>query len=307
MTATTRHLAAQLRAASDALDDISIDIGHTHISLATALWMVAVMLIAFAGARVFASLARWLLRRVRGLDLAQQVLGEKLVTLVVWTLAFFVTIDTLGISLTAFTVFSGAFGLAIGFGMQATAGNMISGMILLMDRSIKPGDVIAVTSGTTQTTGVVNRIGIRAISVTGLDNREYLIPNQNLMTGQVENWSYSSRQLLVSVPVSIAHGSDIDQVEDLLLQAMRQAPRVLADPPPGVMLASLGPSAIEMSAYCWINDPENGTAGVRSDILKNAWHLFRDNGVEIPHPQQDLHLRDSDGLRRLTAALGGAE
>lgn len=303
MNATTRHLAAQLRALSDTLDDISIDIGHTHVSLATALWMVVVVVIAFAGARVGAGIARWLLRRARGLDLAQQVLGEKLVTLAVWTFAFFITIDTLGISLTAFTVFSGAFGLAVGFGMQATAGNMISGMILLMDRSIKPGDVIAVTSGSTQTTGVVNRIGIRAISVTGLDNREYLIPNQNLMTGQVENWSYSSRQLIVTVPVNIAYGSDIDTVEALLLKAVEQCPRALADPPPGVLLSSLGPSGIEMAVYCWINDPENGTVGVRSDILKAAWHLFRDSGIEVPHPQQDLHLRASDGLHALAEAL----
>jgi small-conductance mechanosensitive channel len=314
MNAATRHINAHINAVNarlhdlvDALDDISIDIGKYHISLASAIWMVLVVVLALVGARVAVSISRRLLRRAKGLDSAQKSLGEKLITLVVWTFAFFAAIDTLGISLTAFTVFSGAFGLAIGFGLQTTMGNMIAGIILLMDRSIKPGDVIAVTSGSTTTMGVVNRIGIRAISVTTLDNREYLIPNQNLMTSQVENWSYSSRQVAVSIPISIAYGSDIDLVEALLLEAAATAPRVLADPPPSVILSTLGSSAIEMSVSCWINDPENGIGSIRSSVLKNAWHLFRERGVEIPFPQQDVHLRDSDGLRRLAQMLSHSE
>jgi len=306
MNSASRHLNAHLVAVNsrvhdfvDSLDDISIDVGKYHISLANAIWMAMVVALALAGARVATSISRRLLRRVKGLDGAQVSLGEKLITLAVWTFAFFATVDTLGISLTAFTVFSGAFGLAIGFGLQTTAGNMIAGIILLMDRSIKPGDVIAVTSGSTTTMGVVNKIGIRAISVTTLDNREYLIPNQNLMTSQVENWSYSSRRVSVSIPISIAYGSDIDLVEALLLEAAAAVPRVLEDPPPSVILSTLGPSGIEMSVSCWINDPENGIGWIRSEVLKNAWHLFRERGVEIPFPQQDVHLRDSDGLRRL--------
>jgi len=317
MTSTARHLAAGERAVNahihainaqihdwaNTLDDISIDIGRYHISLANALWMVAVVVLAAAAARVAGSVARHLLRRFKGLDSAQTSLGEKLITLAVWTFAFFATVDTLGISLTAFTVFSGAFGLAIGFGLQTTAGNLIASIILLLDRSIKPGDVIAVTSGNTTTMGVVNKIGIRAISVTTLDNREYLIPNQNLMTSQVENWSYSSRRVAVSIPISVAYGSDIDLVEALLIEAAEAVPRVLPDPPPSVLLVTLGHGAIEMAVSCWIEDPENGIGAIRSAVLKNAWHLFRERGVEIPNPQQDVHLRDSDGIRRLAQSL----
>ena len=317
MNSSTRHLDAPMHVAkahfnavnsqlhdwADALDDISIDLGKYHISLANAIWMVMVIVIAMVGARVAGSVARRLLRRIKGLDSAQSSLGEKLITLVVWTFAFFATVDTLGISLTAFTVFSGAFGLAIGFGFQPTAGNLIASIILLLDRSIKPGDVIAVTSGSTTTMGVVNKIGIRAISVTTLDNREYLIPNQNLMTSQVENWSYSSRRVAVSIPISVAYGSDIDLVEALLLEAAADVPRVLDDPSPSVVLVTLGPSAIEWSISAWIIDPENGIGAIRSAVLKNAWHLFRERGVEIPYPQQDVHLRDSDGIRRLAQAL----
>ena len=317
MSTTTRHLnagmhvvnahlnavSAQLRDWADALDDISIDVGKYHISLANAIWMAAVVVVALVGARVAGSVARRLLRRIKGLDSAQTSLGEKLITLVVWTFAFFATVDTLGISLTAFTVFSGAFGLAIGFGLQTTAGNLIASIILLLDRSIKPGDVIAVTSGSATTMGVVNKIGIRAISVTTLDNREYLIPNQNLMTSQVENWSYSSRRVALTIPISVAYGSDIDLVEALLLESAAGVSRVLTDPPPSVLLVTLGPSAIEMAVSVWIIDPENGVGNIRSAVLKQAWHLFRERGVEVPYPQQDVHLRDSDGIRRLAQAL----
>jgi len=306
MNTATKHLSVQMRAVYDALDDISIDIGHYHVSLANAIWMALVIFAALAFARFGGQMARRLLRRLPNLDAAQRVLGEKLVTLLIWAFAFFSAVDALGISLTAFTVFSGAFGLAIGFGLQKTFGNMIAGIILLLDRSIKPGDVIAVSSGGTNTMGVVNKIGIRAVSVTTLDNREYLIPNEILMTSQVENWSYSSRRVSVSIPISVAYDSDIAQVETLLLQAAGKIERVLSDPPPSVVVVALGASAIDMSVSVWINDPENGIGSIRSAVLKNAWALFRENKVEIPFAQQDLHLRESEPLRQLMQLLAKA-
>ncbi len=298
-----RHLNARLHDVIAALDDISIDVGRYHVSLATAIWMLLVIVAAFGLSQIGGRIARRLVRGMSGLDTAQISLGEKLVTLAIWAFAFFVAVDMLGISLTAFTVFSGAFGLAIGFGLQKTFGNMIAGIILLLDRSIKPGDVIAVSGGAGNSMGVVNKIGIRAVSVTTLDNREYLIPNEILMTSQVENWSYSSHEVALSIPISVAYGSDIDLVEALLIEAAAAVPRVLKEPPATVQLTSLAPGAIEMLVSCWINDPEQGIGNIRSAVLKNAWHLFRERGVEIPVAQQDVHLRDSDGLRHLADVL----
>src|SRR3546814_9934283 len=139
------------------------------------------------------------------LFLSQRVLFQKLATLAIIAVGFFVGIDLLGIDLTALAVFSGAFGLAVGFGMQKTLGNLISGLILLMDRSIKPGDVIVVG----ETFGWVNRIGMRAVSVLTRDGKEYLIPNVNLMTETVENWSHTSRNVRLHVPVRVAYVCDI--------------------------------------------------------------------------------------------------
>lgn len=285
------------------LNRIGFDVGTYHISVWGALRIIIVLVLVFAFAQIVGKLARRMFRRIDRLDRTQQVLGEKIATIVVWALAFFIGIDVLGISLTALTVFSGAFGLAIGFGLQKTFGNLIAGIILLMDRSIKPGDVIAVSDGKGMTFGEVKKIGIRAVSVTTRDNREYLIPNEILMTTQVENWSYSSREVAIQIPVGVAYGSDLEQVEKLLLEAVSSVPRVLSFPSPGVLLGAFGPNSIDMVVVAWIDDPEGGVGNVKSDILMAVWRLFRDNSVVIPFPQQDLNLKDSEGLRILAEAL----
>ena len=256
----------------------------------------------------FARLGSWLAKKLfthlTKLDATQQLLGEKLVSVGVWALAILVGIDVLGIDLTALAVFSGAFGLAIGFGLQKTFGNLIAGIILLMDRSIKPGDVIAVSDAAgVQSFGQIRRIGIRAVSVTTRDQKEYLIPNENLMINQVENWSYSSRNVRVQIPVGISYSADIAKAEDLMLEAARAAKRVLAAPPPTVWLDAYGDSSVNFVIHCWIADPEEGIGNIRSEVLKKLWWLLKDNDIEIPFPQRDLNLRDGEALRALMDAL----
>lgn len=297
----------QVGRAVKALNSIGFDLGTYHISVWGALRIVIVVILMIACARLLGRLARRMFRRIASLDRTQQLLGEKIATIVVWGISFFVAIDILGISLTALTVFSGAFGLAIGFGLQKTFGNLIAGIILLMDRSIKPGDVITVSDGKVNSFGEVKKIGIRAVSVTTRENREYLIPNEILMTQQVENWSYSSREVSINIPIGVAYGSDLDKVEKLLLEAASSTPRVLAFPSPGVLLSGFGASSIDMTMVVWINDPESGVGNVRSDVLWRVWRLFKEHGVEIPFPQQDVNLKDSVGLRALAAAVGTRE
>lgn len=299
MNAVKQQIAEGIRR----LNDIGFDIGNYHISVWGALRIVLVMVLVFVLAQLLSKLARRMFRRIESLDRGQQLLGEKIASIAVWALAILIGIDVLGISLTALTVFSGAFGLAIGFGLQKTFGNLIAGIILLMDRSIKPGDVIAVSDGKGNSFGEVKKIGIRAVSVTTRDNREYLIPNENLMTSQVENWSYSSREVAINIPIGVAYGSDLDAVEKLLLEALRSTSRVLSFPSPGVLLSAFGPNSIDMTMVVWIDDPESGVGNVRSDVLWKVWRLFREHGIEIPFPQQDVHLKDSEGLRRLADAL----
>ena len=274
----------------DTLDKLAVQVGHTRVSLWDLMVVFVVIALVITIAWASSRLTSRLLARARHLDLTQRLLIEKMAGLLIWAIAILVGIDVLGIDLTALTVFSGAFGLAVGFGLQKTFGNLIAGLILLMDRSIKPGDVIAVNSGKDVAVGQVKKIGIRAVSITTRDQIEYLIPNENLMTSQVENWSYSSRDVRVKVPVSVAYGTDIDRAEALMLQAARAVSRVHNDPAPSAWLKAFGDNAIEFEIQCWIDDPEEGVGNVRSDVLKQVWHLFRENGVEIPFPQRVLHM-----------------
>jgi len=287
------------------LDRIGFDVGSFRISVYSALTIAAVIV----GVIILARLGTWLARRffgrIKRLDGAQRLLGEKLASIIIWLLVAMLGIDILGIDLTALAVFSGALGLAVGFGLQKTFGNLIAGIILLMDRSIKPGDVIAVNDGVSNTVGQVKKIGIRAVSVTTRDRKEYLIPNENLMVNQVENWSYSSREVRVQVPVGVSYGCDIELAEQLMLQAAKDSPRILSSPPTTVWLRQYGDSSVDFEIQAWINDPEEGIGNVRSDVLKRLWKLFKQNGIEIPFPQRDVNLRDTAALRELIATLDG--
>ncbi len=288
----------------DTLDSWAISFGDMRISLFDVLIVSAIVLGVLFFAWFVSKLARRLVRRMTRLDGTQQLLAEKLVSMAVWAAAFFLGIDMLGIDLTALAVFSGAFGLAIGFGLQKTFGNLIAGIILLMDKSIKPGDVIAVTDTSGQQSfGQIRKIGIRAVSITTRDQKEYLIPNENLMINQVENWSYSSRNVRIQVPVGISYNADLDQAEKLMLEAAKSVDRVLKTPPPTVWLDNYGASSVDFIVQCWINDPEEGVGNVRSGVLKKLWYLFKEAGVEIPFPQQDIHIRSSAQLDRLLAVL----
>lgn len=280
-------------------DSLGFDYGHTRISLYRAVLTLIVLVCVLVVGRVASRVIRGVFARISHLDPAQRLLGEKLLSILVWVLTTLIGIDALGISLTALTVFSGALGLAVGFGLQKTFGNLIAGIILLMDRSIKPGDVIAVSGGKgAPAVGQVKKIGIRAVSVTTRDQIEYLIPNEILMTSQVENWSYSSRDVRVKVPVSVAYGTDIVQAESLMLQAARSVKRVHNKPAPSVWLSAFGDNAIEFEIQCWIDDPEEGVGNIRSDVLKQVWHLFHENGVEIPFPQREVTFRNALKVER---------
>ncbi|WP_425466593.1 mechanosensitive ion channel family protein [Qipengyuania marisflavi] len=292
----------------DSLNSLAISFGDVRISLWDVLIVVGVIVGVLALAWFLAKLGRRMVRRVTKLDPSQQLLAEKLVSILVWAAALFIGIDLLGIDLTALAVFSGAFGLAIGFGLQKTFGNLIAGIILLMDKSIKPGDVIAVTdTAGQQSFGQIRKIGIRAVSITTRDQREYLIPNENLMINQVENWSYSSRNVRIQVPVGVSYNCDLDLAERLMLQAAKSSSRVLKAPPPTIWLDGYGDSSVDFIIQCWIKDPEEGVGNVRSAVLKKLWTLFAEEGVEIPFPQRDIHLRNSDQLDKLIELMARRE
>lgn len=289
--AVLAHAMGGLEPVTAILDRIGFSIGRTRFSLLTVLQAVVTILVLFAGVRLINRIVGHSVKRSAGLDATQQLLAQKLVSIAVLVAAFFIGIDFLGIDLTTLAVFSGAFGLAIGFGLQKTFGNLIAGIILLMDRSIKPGDVIVVG----ESFGHVNKIGVRAVSIITRDGKEHLIPNENLMTQEVENWSYSSANVRVHIPVGVSYNCDLALAQKLMIEAAQAPDRVLKTPKPNVWLREFGENSVNHEILVWIKDPEAGVGNVQSEILNRLWVLFKENGVEIPFPQRDIHVKEWPG------------
>ena len=223
-----------------------------------------------------------------------RVLASKLLRATLLTLAVVVALSAVGIDLTAFAVFSGAIGVGVGFGLQKVVSNLISGVILLLDRSIKPGDVIEIGS----TYGWITRLNARFVSVVTRDGTEYLIPNEDLITQQVVNWSYSNDLVRLHVGFGISYDADVHAAIRLAIEAAEGVERVLAEPRPVCLLTGLGDSAVDLELRFWIADPREGTANVKSDVLLRVWDAFHAAGIEFPFPQRDLTLRDPEGLAR---------
>lgn len=284
------------------LDGVGMTVGTHRFSLLAAINFIIVAAVLFVLARLVNRMLGHWITRLTALDMSQRVLAQKVAGIGVVTAAVMLGIDLLGIDLTALAVFSGAFGLAVGFGLQKTFGNLLAGLILLMDRSVKPGDVIVVG----ETFGTVSKIGVRAVSVITRDGKEHLIPNEKLMTDPVENWSYSSRNVRIHIPVGVSYDCDLSLAQKLMIEAANASSRVLPDPKPSVWLRGFGDSSVDHEILVWVADPEAGVGNVRSDILNRVWRLFGENDIGIPFPQRDVHIRSLPANAGANAAIGQA-
>ena len=208
-------------------------------------------------------------------------------------------INAAGVDLTALTVLTGAVGLGLGFGLQSIASNFVSGFVLLMDKSIKPGDVISFTGmpGTsTESFGWVQALRGRYVVVRDRDGVETLVPNQQLVTNPVINWSYSDRKVRLKLPVRVSYRDDPEQALAVLMHATEGNPRILRDPAPVSRLMQFSDHGMDLELRFWIADPEAGVNNVRSDVNRAIWRLFRDAGITIPVAQREVYLRHNDLL-----------
>lgn len=287
-----------LESLQDRLDAFGFSIGARYFSLLTAINILLTVIVLFTLVRLANRVLKRVIRGSEKFDPTQRLLIEKISAVVIVVAAFFIGIDLLGIDLTAFAVFSGALGLAIGFGLQKTVGNLIAGIILLMDRSIKPGDVIVVGDSF----GWVNKIGVRAVSVITREGKEHLIPNENLMTQEVENWSYSSRTVRVKIAVGVSYDTDLRFAQALMIEAAKESKRVLAEPEPVCWITGFGDSSVDHEVRFWITDPEGGLGNIKGDVFLRIWDKFQDAGIEIPFPQRDVHVRDMPDARPVKVA-----
>ena len=269
------------------LSHIEFNLGQVNISLLQISRALPALLLLYWLARNLSLIWRFWLKTASGLSPAIQILLSRLGSIFLYSASVILVLTYLGLDLTVFALFGGALGLGLGFGLQKIFANLVSGFILLADKSIKPGDVIQLKDKY----GWINYLGTRYISVVTRDGTEHLIPNETLITSEVINWSYSQNLVRLKVAVGVGYGSDLNQARDLMLEAAGATPRVLLEPKPSCYLLSFGDNAINLELRVWINDPQNGLGSVKSNLLWGVWERFRDHGIDMPFPQRDVYLK----------------
>lgn len=275
-----------------AMDELAIPLDEGRITLLAILKAIVLLCVLWWLAGVFGRFVTSHLKRSRTLTPSIKVLAEKALKIALITAVFLVTLDYVGVDLTAFAVFTGAVGVGLGFGLQKVVSNLISGFILLLDRSIKPGDVIEIG----ETFGWVTALGARYVALTTRDGREWLIPNEDLITQQVINWSYSNKLLRLPMRFGISYSSDVRKAMTLAVEVSKSVNRVHEDPPPVCRLIGFGDSSVDFELRIWISDPEGGIVNVKSDVYVALWEAFRENGIEFPFPQRDIHIKQGSRL-----------
>jgi len=271
----------------EALDSAAIEIGELRISLYTVVRSTVSLAVLLSIALYLTSLTEARIRTSQTLSPTVQVLLTKSLKFVLLSLAVLVAIRSVGIELGALTVLGGALGLGVGFGLQKIVSNLISGVILLVDKSIKPGDIISVSG----TYGWVTALGGRYVSVVTRDGVEHLIPNETLISERVENWTHTQRRTRLKLDVGVHHESDLRQVIAICEDAARATTRVLPDPEPKCLFIEWGDSSLKLQLRFWIGDAQNGVQNVKSDVLIEIWQRFKQHGVRVPYPQRDVHIR----------------
>jgi small-conductance mechanosensitive channel len=270
------------------LDRAGIVIGGLRVTALLVFKTAALLLLTLWGAVAISNFLDARLKTYQDLTPSIQVLLGKLARAALITFAVLIVLGSVGIDFSALAIFSGAVGVGVGFGLQKIVSNLVSGIILLADKSIKPGDVITVGDSF----GWVDTMGARYTSVVSRDGREYLIPNEDFITQRVVNWTFSNDRVRNDIKFGVSYGSDPHRVRAAAIAATASVPRVLKDPAPTCHLVNFGDSSLDFLLRYWIRDPNDGLGAVRSAVMFALWDAFRRDGIEFPFPQRDLNLKE---------------
>jgi len=271
-------------------------LGPVSISFSLILKVLILGFILFFGVSQFTSFIETRILKKIGLDPNLSFAVMRFFKFFVIGIGFLVALDTLGVNLSTLAIFGGALGIGLGFGLQNITSNLVSGIILLFDRSIKQGDVITVGDSY----GWVVKLGARYIVVRTRDGVERLIPNANIISTEITNWSHSDLAVRLKIKVGVSYKSDPFRVRDLLLLVAETNPRVLKYPECRVLFVDFGESSLDFELRVWINDPQEGIESVRSALRFEIWKIFKENAIEIPFPQRDLYIKSGlEGLPHL--------
>lgn len=267
-------------------ESIGFTIGDVKLTLLSIIKAIFVLFILLRGVSWVSGLMEKKLATVSQLTPSTRLMLTKSINIAMFVMVTLVALNSVGIDLSALALLSGAVGVGIGFGLQKIVGNFISGLILLSDKSVKPGDVIQLQN----VYGYVKHMGGRCVSVVTRDEKEYLIPNEDLITQQVINWSYSTRKIRIKVPVGISYDADPHKAMALIDNAAKGIERVLNIPAPRCLLVGFGDNSVDLQFRFWIRDPQNGVANITSKVMLSIWDILKANKIEIPYPQRVVHL-----------------
>ncbi|OLS50291.1 mechanosensitive ion channel protein [Rhodovulum sulfidophilum] len=270
--------------AAAVLDSLRLGMGDLHLSALTLIRAAVVTGVLFTGARLIATTSAARIRRDDDISPSMRVLIVKILQMSLYGAAVFLGLKLAGFDLTGLAVLSGAIGVGLGFGLQKVVSNLVSGVIILLDKSIKPGDVISLGD----TFGWINALGARYVSVVTREGKEYLIPNEDLITSQVVNWSHSNEFVRLDIFFGISYGDDPHLVRRLAVEAAAGVDRVLAERPPVCHVVGFGDSSVDFILRFWIVDPSEGLTNVRGAVFLALWDAFKANGVTIPFPQREV-------------------
>jgi small-conductance mechanosensitive channel len=273
------------------LDSIAITFADFRLSALTVIKALIVTGALVTGARLLTQGAASRIRRNDDISPSVQVLAVKLMQVTAYGAAVFIGLKAVGFDLTGLAVLSGAIGVGLGFGLQKVVSNLVSGVIILLDKSVKPGDVISLG----ETFGWIESLGARYVSVVTRDGKEYLIPNEDLITGQVVNWSHSNEFVRIDLTFGSAYRDDPHLVRKLAIEAALATDRVLKDRPAVCHITGFGDSSVDYVLRFWIRDPVEGLTNIRGNVYLALWDTFHAHGITIPFPQREVRMLGQEG------------
>jgi small-conductance mechanosensitive channel len=278
----------QLEPAMDMLDSdtVSVVLGGLRLTPLVLIKLGALLIVALWLTNIASNFAESRINRSSDLTPSIQVLLVKMIRMGLMVLAIAIALSAVGINLSALAVFSGAVGVGIGIGLQKIVANFISGIILLADKSVKPGDLVTIGDSS----GRISAMKTRYISVAAGDGREFLIPNEDLVTQKVVNWTYTDKNTLVKVLFGTNYDADPRLVCKLAIAIAAAAPRAIKNKPPGCLLTEFAEAGMKFSLTFWIADPE-GMDGVKSDVMLALWDAFKREGIRVPYPVREIRVR----------------
>ena len=278
----------QLDFAVDALDSDQVAVVLAGLRLTPLLLIKAgaLLILALWLTNIAANFAESQINRSSDLTPSIQVLLVKMIRLGLMVVAIAIALGAVGINLSALAVFTGAAGVGIGLGLQKIVANFISGLILLVDKSVKPGDLVTIGDSS----GRISAMKTRYISVAAGDGREFLIPNEDLVTQKVVNWTYTDKNTLVKIPFGTNYDADPRLVCKLAIETAAAAPRAIKGKPPNCILIEFAEAGMKFSLTFWIADPD-GMDNVKSDVMLALWDAFKHEGIRVPFPVRELKIR----------------